>query len=57
MLTKFDEKIELAVKAYNAGPNYVLKVLANEYSSYPEETIGYSKNVLIYFEEYKIIYN
>jgi soluble lytic murein transglycosylase-like protein len=57
MLTKFNEDIELAVKAYNAGPNYVLKVLAEEYESYPQETVGYSQKVLKYLEEYKALYN
>jgi len=57
MLTRFKENTELAIKAYNAGPNYVTKVLANEYRSYPSETINYSKKVLEYLKEYKAEYN
>jgi soluble lytic murein transglycosylase-like protein len=57
MLTRFKDDIELAIKAYNAGPNYVTKVLANEYRSYPSETINYSKKVLEYLKEYKTAYN
>jgi len=57
MLTRFDEDTELAIKAYNAGPNYVSKVLANIYSAYPDETINYSKKVLEYLEEYQASYN
>ena len=56
MLTKFDENMEIAIKAYNAGPTYVSKVLANEYSSYPEETVDYSEKVLKYFKEYNLNY-
>jgi soluble lytic murein transglycosylase-like protein len=57
MLTRFNEDTELAVKAYNAGPNYVSKVLAKIYRNYPAETIDYSKKVLQYLEEYKTSYN
>ena len=57
MLTRFNEDTELAVKAYNAGPNYVSKVLAKIYRNYPAETIDYSKKVLQYLEEYKTFYN
>ena len=57
MLTKFKDDVELAVKAYNAGPTYVTKVLANEYSSYPKETIDYSEKVIKYFNEYQLHYN
>ena len=45
MLTRFKEDTELAVKAYNAGPNYVSKILAKIYRNYPEETIDYSKRI------------
>lgn len=57
MLTKFKDDVELSIKAYNAGPNYVLKVLAEEYKTYPQETVGYSKKVLKYLEEYQALYN
>ena len=57
MLTRFNEDTELAVKAYNAGPNYVSKILAKIYRNYPAETIDYSKKVLQYLEEYKASYN
>ncbi len=57
MLTRFNEDTELAVKAYNAGPNYVSKILAKIYRNYPAETINYSKKVLQYLEEYKASYN
>lgn len=57
MLTRFNDDIELAVKAYNAGPNYVSKVLAKQYRTYPAETINYSKKVLQYLEEYRASYN
>ena len=53
MLTRFEGNISLAIKAYNAGPTYVSKVLAGEYKNYPEETIGYNEKVLQYYEEYK----
>ena len=57
MLTRFNEDTELAIKAYNAGPNYVSKILAKIYRNYPEETIDYSKRVLGYLEEYQASYN
>ena len=57
MLTRFNNNTELAVKAYNAGPNYVSKIIAKEYRRYPAETIDYSKKVLQYLEEYKSQYN
>ncbi len=57
MLTRFNEDTELAVKAYNAGPNYVSKILAKIYRNYPAETIDYSKKVLQYLEEYQASYN
>jgi len=53
MLTKFDENIDLAIRAYNAGPNYVAKVLAKEYRNYPEETKDYAIRVLGYLEDYR----
>jgi len=53
MLTKFEGNTELAVRAYNAGPTYVSKVLAKEYRTYPAETVDYTKRVLGYIEEYK----
>ena len=56
MLTRFNEDTELAIKAYNAGPHYVSKILANIYRNYPEETIDYSKRVLNYLEEYQAFY-
>ncbi|MAG39584.1 hypothetical protein CMI41_01270 [Candidatus Pacearchaeota archaeon] len=57
MLTRFNDDIELAIKAYNAGPNYVAKVLAKEYRNYPEETKDYSIKVLKYLEEYRVQFN
>jgi soluble lytic murein transglycosylase len=57
MLTRFNEDTELAVKAYNAGPNYVSKVLAKIYRNYPNETINYSEKVLGYLKEYQASYN
>lgn len=57
MLTRFDEDTELAIKAYNAGPTYVSRVLAKEYKTYPAETIDYSERVLRYLEQYKASYN
>ena len=57
MLTRFNENKELAIKAYNAGPNYVSKILAKIYRNYPKETIDYSKKVLGYLEEYQASYN
>jgi soluble lytic murein transglycosylase-like protein len=57
MLTRFNENTELSVKAYNAGPNYVSKVLAKIYRNYPDETIDYSEKVLGYLKEYQASYN
>tara|TARA_Y100000310_G_scaffold340244_2_gene435340 strand:- start:224 stop:1000 length:777 start_codon:yes stop_codon:yes gene_type:complete len=57
MLTRFNNNTELAVKAYNAGPNYVSKILAKQYRRYPTETINYSKKVLAYLHEYQEHYN
>jgi hypothetical protein len=52
MLNRFDEDVELAVKAYNCGPIYVERIISGEYKNYPEETVGYSEKVLKYKEEF-----
>jgi len=48
MLHIFKGDIGLAVRAYNAGPIYVKKVLAGEvgYENFPRETIKYHDNVV-----------
>jgi soluble lytic murein transglycosylase-like protein len=52
MLTRFEGNTEHAIRAYNAGPSYVSKVLAEEYRAYPTETVEYTKRVLTYLDEY-----
>ena len=56
MLTRFEGNTEHAIRAYNAGPSYVSKVLAEEYRAYPTETVEYTKKVLIYLDEYNQYY-
>lgn len=46
MLHQFDNKEELALAAYNAGPLYVEKVQAGEWKSYPTETQNYIEKVI-----------
>lgn len=53
MLDIFDGDVELAVRAYNAGPTYVKKVLAGELVSYPQETVVYHEIVLKWKQQYE----
>ena len=41
MLNEFEGDVSLAVRAYNAGPTYVRKVIGGEYEDYPKETRHY----------------
>lgn len=52
MLMEFEDKEELAVAAYNAGPNHVKKVLAGEVSKFYNETSDYIEKVTAYRAEY-----
>ena len=50
-LTKmFDGDINLAIKAYNAGPNFILKFNGE---NLPAETIGYHENVVAFMNGFK----
>lgn len=53
MLNIFDGDVELAIRAYNAGPVYVKRVLAQELANYPQETIDYHQKVMRYREKYQ----
>jgi soluble lytic murein transglycosylase len=53
MLDRFDGDVELAVRAYNCGPTYVEKVVAEEYKQYPSETVKYLEAVMRFKEEYE----
>lgn len=46
MIDRFDGSIDLAIRAYNAGPTYVRKVVSGEYSDYPSETKDYARKIL-----------
>lgn len=45
MMFRFDDRIEMAVRAYNAGPTYVENINAGIWKNYPEETIEYLERV------------
>lgn len=53
LLKRFDGNVELAVKAYNVGPEYTARVESGEYDKYPEQTTDYSQRVLDYKSEYE----
>jgi soluble lytic murein transglycosylase-like protein len=55
MVNMFNGDIELAVRAYNAGPTYVKRVLAKEagFEEFPKETIKYHEAVLKWNKEYQ----
>jgi soluble lytic murein transglycosylase-like protein len=55
MLNLFNGDMSLAVRAYNAGPTYVKKVIAGELQEYPNETIKYHEAVLEYKMEYETL--
>lgn len=52
MLGDFRGDLELAVKAYNAGPIHVMRVRAGEISDYYKETREYAEAVLRYEKEF-----
>ena len=53
VLDIFNGDVDLSVRAYNAGPTYVKKVLAGELPDYPKETIEYHKAVLEWKKKYE----
>jgi len=53
MIDLFDNDIDLAIMAYNAGPTTVKKVLAGEFHNYPKETEDYLKYVKMFKEWYE----
>lgn len=52
MMSIFDGDVELAIRAYNAGPVYVKRVLAGELENYPKETVNYHQKVMNYREQF-----
>lgn len=52
MLNLFEGNTELAVRAYNAGPVYVKRVLSGELNNFPRETIEYHKKVMQYRQQF-----
>lgn len=55
MLLMFRGNLELAVRAYNSGPNFVKKVQAGEISRYYSETNKYWEAVSKYKEQYELM--
>lgn len=53
MLQEFDDNTELAVKAYNAGPTHVRRVVSGEHEEYYDETADYWDKVKGFMEEYQ----
>lgn len=53
MLNLFNGDVGLAVRAYNAGPVYVKRVLAGELPDYPSETRKYHEIVLKWKKDYE----
>jgi len=53
MIKRFKGDLDLAIRAYNCGPQYVMKVQAGIYPSYPEETIRYLETVQSYEKAFK----
>ena len=47
MLKIFNGDVELSIRAYNCGPQWVTKVVAGDYPDYPQETVNYLKKVLV----------
>jgi hypothetical protein len=45
MTRRFKGDIQLAIKAYNCGPEYVERVIGGDYTDYPSETKAYLKLV------------
>lgn len=52
MLYVFNEDVSLAVRAYNAGPVYVKKVVSGEWMKYPNETVDYHEKVIKYRDNF-----
>ena len=53
MLKKYKGDVSMAVRAYNAGPEFVDKVNNKIYENYPKETITYHEKVLQYKKLYE----
>lgn len=53
VLNMFQNDIELGIRAYNAGPTMVKKVLAGEILEFPSETREYLKKVLEWKAHYE----
>lgn len=54
LLTMFNGDVDLAVKAYNAGPNHVLKVQAGVFKEYYRETADYAVKVQKFMKDYEL---
>jgi hypothetical protein len=52
MIFRFEGDLELAIRAYNAGPTYVENVNAGIWRDYPEETKDYLIRVVKYREKF-----
>lgn len=53
MLRRFDGDVGLAIRAYNAGPTIVQKVISQEIADYPAETKAYVQYVLESKKDYE----
>ena len=54
LLKRFNGDMELAIRAYNCGPEWTQKVLSGEFSDYPKETKEYVIKVLEYKKQFEV---